>query len=117
MPSPANPADPRSDHLEQLAAIRDDPQVKKLARAWAGDPDLTEDALQEVFFTMARMECPERIEDLRQYFCAMVVRQAHWLRGQLGAAVVDDLAGRGGALPPPLPLTTAPASAIPGAVQ
>lgn len=117
MPSPSTPADPRSDYLEQLAAIREDPQVKKLARTSAGGPDLAEDVLHEVFYMMARMEYLERIEDLRKYFCAVVVRKAHRLRGQLGAAVVDDLAGHGGALPPPLPLMTAPASATPGVVQ
>jgi hypothetical protein len=111
------PADSRSDYLEQLAAIREDPQVKNLARVWAQDPDLAEDALQEAFYTMARLKHPERVKDPGKHFCLVVVRKACWLRGQLGAALVDDFAGRGGALPPSSPLTTATSLAIPGGVQ
>lgn len=86
------PADSRSDYLERLAVIREDPQVKNLARRRAEDPELAKDALQEAFYAMAKMD-PAQIEDLRKYFCTVVTHTAHRLRGQLRAAVVDDAAG------------------------
>jgi len=92
VPSPANPAAGRADYLEQLAAIREDPQVKKHAHRRAGDPELAKDALQEAYYAMAKMD-PEQIDDLRKYFCTVVSHTAYRLRGQLRAVVVDDPAG------------------------
>ena len=86
------PDDSRSDYLEQLAVIREDPQVKNLAHRRAGDPELAKDALQEAYYAMAKMD-PEQIEDLRKYFCTVVTHTAYRLRGQLRAAVVEDPAG------------------------
>jgi hypothetical protein len=96
LPSPSTPADGRSDYLEQLAAIREDPQVKALARAWARDPELAEDALQEAYYAMARVKNPDLIEDVRAYFCRVLMRKIDRIRGQLGAIVVDDFAGLAG---------------------
>ena len=67
----------RSDYLEQLAAIREDPKVKKLARGRAGDPELAEDALQEAYYAVARLEDLEHIEDLRAYYCRVLLRTIH----------------------------------------
>lgn len=92
MYSPSNPADSRSDYFEQLAAIREDPQIKSLAHRRAEDPELAKDALQEAYYAMAKMD-PEQIEDLRKYFCTVVTHTVYRLRGQLRAAVVDDAAG------------------------
>ena len=92
MPSSSMPDDSRSDYLERLAVIREDPQVKKHAHRRAGDPELAKDALQEAYYAMAKMD-PEQIEDLRKYFCTVVSHTAYRLRGQLRAAVVDDPAG------------------------
>ena len=109
MPARSTPAG-RSDYLRQLLAIRENPQIKSFARARAGDPDVAEDALQETYYAMAAMKHPERIEDLRKYFCTVLIRKAYGLRTQLGAAVVGesgelaDACQRklgGGALPPP----------------
>jgi hypothetical protein len=86
------PDDSRSDYLERLAVIREDPLIKKLAHRKAGDPELAKDALQEAYYAMAKMD-PEQIEDLRKYFCTVVTHTAYRLRGQLRAAVVDDPAG------------------------
>lgn len=108
MPS-TTPAE-RQSYLQQLLAIWEDPQVKNLARAWARDPDLAEDALQETYYAMARVKNPELIEDARSYFCRVLMRKTKCLRGQLGAAVVDDFSGLadacqrklgGGVLSPP----------------
>ncbi|HUC24635.1 MAG TPA: hypothetical protein VMA73_18150 [Streptosporangiaceae bacterium] len=101
----------RSDYLEQLAAIREDPKVKKLARGRAGDPELAEDALQEAYYAVARLEDLEHIEDLRAYYCRVLLRTIHKLRGQLGADLIEDFEvvadnrqrKPGGELPP-LPL-------------
>jgi hypothetical protein len=110
LPSPSSPATERSDYLDYLTVIREDPQVKNLARAWARDPDLAEDALQETYYAMARVKNPELIEDVRSYFCRVLMRKTKYLRSQLGAAVVDDFSGLadacqrklgGGALSPP----------------
>lgn len=109
MPRPSIPAD-RSDYLEQLVAIRKDPRVEKLARTKARDPDLAEDVLQEAYYAMATMKHPEHIEDLRKYFCTVVVRMAYRLRGQSRAVAIVDVAAvadtcarklGGEALPPP----------------
>jgi DNA-directed RNA polymerase specialized sigma24 family protein len=86
------PDDSRSDYLERLAAIREDPQVKKHALRRAGDPELAKDTLQEAYYAMAKMD-PEQIEDLRKYFWTVVSHTAYHLRGQLRAAAVDDPAG------------------------
>lgn len=109
LPSPSTPADGWSDFLEQLAAIREDPKVKSLARSRAGDFGLAEDALQEAYFAVARVANPEHIEDLRAYYCRVLLRSIHQLRGQLGTGLVEDF-GRvadksqrkpGGEPPPP----------------
>ena len=86
------PDDSRSEYLERLAVIREDPQVKNLAHRRAEDPELAKDALQEAYYAMAKMD-PEQIEDLRKYFCTVVTHTAYRLRGQLKAAVVGDPAG------------------------
>jgi hypothetical protein len=84
------PADSRPDYLERLAAIREDPKVKNLARARAGDSELAEDALQEAYFAVARVGNPEHIEDLRAYYCSVLLRTIHQLRGRLGTGLVED---------------------------
>jgi hypothetical protein len=42
---------------------------------------------------MARIKDPARIEDLRAYFCRVLIRVINALRGQLSAILPDDLAG------------------------
>ena len=110
LPSPSISTTKRSDFLEDLTVIREDPQVKKLARARAADPDLAEDALQETFDAVARVKHPERINDLRKYFCKILIRNVYRLQRQLGAAAMDDAGdlvdacgrGLGGEALPPL---------------
>lgn len=108
--SPSISAADRSNYLDQLTLIREDPQVKKLARVRAGDPDMAEDALQETFYLLAKISQPQRIEDLRKYFCKVLIRSIYRLRGHLGAVAVDDAGalvdasgrGLGGEPSPPL---------------
>ena len=87
-----DPADGLADAHQQLAAIREDPRIKGFALQRAGHPDLADDALQSAYYAMARLENLEQIENLRAYFCKVLIRAMHRERGQLGAALVDDFA-------------------------
>jgi hypothetical protein len=80
-----------SDFQRRLASIREDPKVKRLARKHAGSQDLAEDALNETFCAVASVGNPDSIEDLRPYFCKVLIRTANRLRFQLGATPVDDI--------------------------
>jgi hypothetical protein len=114
LPSPSIPADGWSDFLEQLTAIREDPKVKNLARSRAGDSELVEDALQETYYAVARLRNPEKIVDLRAYYCRVLLRNIHRLRSQLGAILIEDFGvvadtcqRKPGSEPPPLPFDEA----------
>ena len=89
--------DGRTGFRQELLAIREDPQVKGLALRRAGDPELAEDALQEAYCAVAGLENPERIEDLRAYFCRVLINEVYHLRGQLRATLVEDFEGLAGA--------------------
>jgi DNA-directed RNA polymerase specialized sigma24 family protein len=52
----------------ELRALRQDPQVRRLARVWAGDPELAEDALQSADSRVAAMRHPEQVQNPRAYF-------------------------------------------------
>jgi len=57
---------------------------------------------------MARIKDPAGIEDLRAYFCRVLIRVINALRGQLGAILPDDLTtlidtGQGKACGQPIP--------------
>ena len=45
---------------------------------------------RSAYFAVARLENLEQIENLRAYFCKVLIREIHRERGQLGAALVDD---------------------------
>lgn len=51
--------------------------VIRLARVRAGDLELAEDALQQAYYLMARIEDPSGIEDPRAYFCRVLIRVIH----------------------------------------
>ena len=89
LPDTTTPAG-RQDYFRQLLEIREDPQVNRLARMRAGDPELAGDALQQTYDTMARIKDPGRIEDPKAYFCRVLLRTINALRGQLGAVLPDD---------------------------
>lgn len=98
--APAGRLTPAHQRLVQVWA---DPQVKGIACKYAGDPQLADDALQETYYLMARLKNLDQIENMRAYFCKVLVRQVHRDRVQLrAAALVEDFASvvdeRGGAL-------------------
>jgi hypothetical protein len=60
--------DGSSDFRRRLLAIRQDPQVIRLAHKWAGDPHLAEDALQTADYKVATAKGPEGIDNLKAYY-------------------------------------------------
>jgi hypothetical protein len=89
MPDIQNP-EWRAAFLQKLQEIREDPEVRNIARRRAGDPTLAEDALQEAYCAVAKVNRPELIEDLRRYFCRVLINKVKHLRGELRAALVED---------------------------
>lgn len=59
---PHHSADGLATFRQELLGVRQDPQVRGLTYKWAGDPDLTEDALQIAYYKVATVKDPERIE-------------------------------------------------------
>jgi DNA-directed RNA polymerase specialized sigma24 family protein len=80
---------PPSFHAE-LTRIWRDPQIWKLALRRAGNRDLAEDALQETFYSVARVNDPSHIENLRAFFCRALINQISHLRGQLNPIPMED---------------------------
>jgi len=89
LPSTTAP-DGESGFQRELLAIRSDPKVRNLAWRHTGDRDLAEDALQEACWAVGRVTDPQHIENLRAYFCTVLIREAHRLCGQLRAVSVED---------------------------
>jgi hypothetical protein len=84
------PADRLAAAREQLVGIWMDPRIKNLARRHAGDPDVGDDALQSAYCAVVRVEHLDEIENLRAYFCRVLIHEVHRERGQLRAALVED---------------------------
>jgi len=82
--------DGRLGFHQELLTIREDLQVRSLALRRAGDPDLAEDALQEAYCAVAQVKDPQCIENLRAYFCRVLINEIYHLRGQLGASSVRE---------------------------
>jgi DNA-directed RNA polymerase specialized sigma24 family protein len=110
MPDIQNP-EWRAAFLQKLLEIREDPEVRRLSRRRAGDPALAEDALQEAYCAVADVKRPELIEDLRRYFCRVLINKVKHLRGELRAALVEDFENLADArqddpaMPPPVDQT------------
>jgi hypothetical protein len=71
----------------------EDPRIRRLARSRAEDPEVAEDALQETYYVMGRLPDPEKIRDLRKYFCTALIHEIYRLRGQLRATLLDGFEG------------------------
>lgn len=83
--------DGEPDFQQELLTIWKDPQVRRVARRHAaGDADLAEDGLQEAFYAVARVTDPQRIENLRAFFCTVLIRKIYHLRGVLGPDFPED---------------------------
>lgn len=96
--SSIQPADPvaaarqRLAAVEQLTEIRQDPRTRRLARRYAGDPALADDALQRTYYALAHLKNLEQIANLPAYFRTVLAREVYRERGQLGAALIEDFA-------------------------
>ncbi len=76
---------------EELRKIREDPQLARYALACAGhDPDLAQDGLDDAFWSLGRVQHPERIRSLRAVVFRAVKNAINRQRNQLGAALVED---------------------------
>jgi DNA-directed RNA polymerase specialized sigma24 family protein len=82
---------------EELAAIADDPGMRRLAWRLAGD--LADDVRQEAWYAMARACERESIENVRGYFYRTMVNIYRHMSQELGrqARPVDDLDAAAGA--------------------
>ena len=78
-----------SFHAE-LVRILNDPKVQRLALHRAGSRDLAEDALQEAFYSVARVKDPQHIENLRAFFCKALIHVIGHLSSQLAQIRVED---------------------------
>jgi hypothetical protein len=75
---------------ERLVGIWMDPRIKSFARRYAGDPAMADDALQSTYCAVVRVEHLDKIENLRGYFCRVLIHEVHRERGQLRAVLVED---------------------------
>jgi DNA-directed RNA polymerase specialized sigma24 family protein len=65
-----------SDFQQELLALRQDPQVRRLARKLAGDLDLAEDLIQTAYYRLAALKHPKRIENVRAYYLRVLRNEA-----------------------------------------
>ena len=88
----ANPNLPdwSADFYRELLAIASDLKVMNLARRRVGDHDLAQDVIQEAVYIVSRVQDPERIANLRAYFCTVVIHEAARLRKIQGTPLLDD---------------------------
>jgi hypothetical protein len=73
--SPITPGGP-SDFGQELLALRQDPQVRIIARKLVGDLGLAEDLNQTVCYKLAALKHPERIENIRRYYLRVLRNEA-----------------------------------------
>jgi DNA-directed RNA polymerase specialized sigma24 family protein len=86
----SDPVDGLAATLQELVEIWEDPRIKNLARRHAGDSDVADDALQSAYYAIARLSHLDQVENLRAYFCRVLIHEVYRERGQLRAALVDD---------------------------
>jgi DNA-directed RNA polymerase specialized sigma24 family protein len=76
---------------DDVARVAQDPGIRGLAVARAGSRALAEDALQETYWAVARVKDPERIEDLRAFFCTCLIREINHQRTRSTPVPVEDV--------------------------
>src|SRR5215469_18146829 len=74
----------------ELAKIRSDPEIWGLALRRAGKHDLAQDALQETYYSVARVKDPDHIENLRAFFCRALINEINRMLGRPGPVPVED---------------------------
>jgi DNA-directed RNA polymerase specialized sigma24 family protein len=65
-----------SDFQQELLGLRQDPQVRRLARKLVGDLDLAEDLIQTACCRLAALKHPKRIENVRAYYLRVLRNEA-----------------------------------------
>ena len=84
----------RPDFQQELLAIREDPEVKRLALRRVRTPEMAEDALQAGYYAVSqRVTNPDLppIGDLRAYFYTALIREIYRELRQLQAEVPEDV--------------------------
>jgi Sigma-70 region 2 len=85
-----DPASRRATARQQLVALCQDPWIKDLARRYARDPHLADDALQSACCALLQFKQLDQIENLRAYFCRVIIHEVYRERGQFRATLVED---------------------------
>ena len=67
---------------EQLLKLYTDPGIWRFALRRAGHRDLAEDAIQETYYSVSRVKNPERIRDVRAFYCRALSHEISHQRGQ-----------------------------------
>jgi hypothetical protein len=75
----------------EVEKVATDPQVRRLAERRAGSHELAEDALQETYWTVARVKNPESIVDLRAFFCRSLINEINRQRARSVPILVEDI--------------------------
>jgi Sigma-70 region 2 len=76
---------------DDLVLLRHDPGIVRLALRRARSREAAEDALQETYYNVARMD-PGTIHDLRAFFCKALINEIRRQLSQANAIPVDDIA-------------------------
>jgi DNA-directed RNA polymerase specialized sigma24 family protein len=85
-------SDSQPDFQQELLAIREDPEVRRLALRRAMNPEMADDALQAVYYAVfRRVKNPPPIEDLRAYFRKTLIREIYRQVRQLRAEAPEDV--------------------------
>ncbi len=63
-----------ASNLAELTRVWRDPAIRSLAMRRAGSYEVAEDALQETYYLISRLKHLEEIENLRAYFCMVLMR-------------------------------------------
>lgn len=74
---------------DELVELWRDPDMWKIAVRHTGSQDLAQDALQEAYYAVRRVRDPQRIQDVRAYFCRVLINMCRHQLGQPAALPLD----------------------------